>query len=120
MFQNQNNFTDGALFHLLPKIVDYEGNSPLKRSEVVLISPPFQDLKFSIFRANAESGYDYYLRCDEEFATLKNLFPEGEKLALSVILEDSSNVKSLPAVIFIRFWVPGVYQPEEAPPDPHG
>jgi hypothetical protein len=53
VFQNQKNFTDGALFHLLPKIVDYEGNSPLKRSEVVLISPPFQDLKFSIFRANA-------------------------------------------------------------------
>jgi len=74
----------------LPKIADYEGNSPLSRAYVTLVSPAYSELKFSIFRANADNGYDYYLRCDEEFATLQNLFPEGMKFALSVVLVDSS------------------------------
>lgn len=94
---------------MLPRVTDYENNSPLSSGKAKLISPTDgQDLKFSIFRANAVSGFDYYLRCDEEFATLKNLYPYGMKFALSVVLTDSKGVSSLPNVIFIRFWTPGV------------
>lgn len=76
---------------------------------MTLISPSNgKELKFSIYRANSEQGFDYYLRCDEEFATLKNRYPNGMKFALSVVLTDSKGVSSLPIVVFIRFVVPGV------------
>jgi hypothetical protein len=63
---------------LLPKVFDHEGILALKSTQAKLIYPPDYNLKFSVYRSHADiGGFDYYIRCDSEYAELKLLFPDG-------------------------------------------
>lgn len=47
-FDNSLNFTENTLVQKLPPIADFEGNQPVRRFTVNVVSPAGSDVEFSI------------------------------------------------------------------------